>query len=62
MGPLRMTMSSHLGRLAYYERIEWKWTLQDLEEASDVAYQDILKQMRSDMGGGGGERPYCDPE
>ena len=48
-----MTMSSHLGRLAYYERIEWKWTLQDLEEASDVAYQDILKQMRSDMGGGG---------
>jgi len=25
-----------------YGRIEWKWTLRDLEKAPDVAYHDIL--------------------
>jgi hypothetical protein len=27
-----------------YGRIEWKWTLKDLKEAPNVAYQDILKE------------------
>ena len=30
-----------------YGRIEWKWTLMDLEKALDVAYQDVLEEFDS---------------
>jgi hypothetical protein len=36
--------------LQNYGRIEWKWTLKDLEEAPNVAYQDILKEFDPNWG------------
>ena len=29
---------------SFYGRIEWRWTLMDLEKVPDVAYQDVLNE------------------
>ena len=44
-----------------YGRIEWKQTLLDLEKSPYIAYQEILNKSDSTWGGGG-QRPYSDPE
>jgi len=41
------------------DRIKWKLTLMDLEEAPDVAFKNILKEFDSTWGG---QKPYCDLE
>ena len=33
-----------------YGRIEWKWTLPDLEKALDMAYQNVLYEFNSTLG------------
>ena len=36
--------------LLQYGRLEWQWTLQDMEKAPDVAYEDDLKEFDSVCG------------
>lgn len=40
-------ISSCVGFLLEYGRLEWQWTLHDLEKVSDVAYQDVLTEFDS---------------
>jgi hypothetical protein len=40
--PIEKTSQIIWDALQDYGRIEWKWTLRDLEKAPDVAYHDIL--------------------
>jgi hypothetical protein len=51
--------------LQSYGKIEWKGTLSDLEKAPDATYQDVLNEFYlmcvcGGVGGGEGQRPYCD--
>ena len=49
-GMLRKHVKSFGTPLHDYGRVEWKRTLNDLEEAPDVAYQGILKEFDSTWG------------
>ena len=48
--PVEKTRQVIWDALQDYGRIEWKWALKDLEEAPDVAYQNILKEFDSTWG------------
>ena len=40
--PIEKTHQVIWDALQDYDRIEWKWTILDLEKAPDVGYQDVL--------------------
>ena len=48
--PIEKTRQVIWNAFQNYGRIEWEWTLKDLEEAPDVAYQDIVKKFDSTWG------------
>ena len=45
--PLEKTRKIIWNALQDYGKIEWQWTLSDLEKAMDVAYQDVLNEFDS---------------
>ena len=57
--PIEKTRQVIWDTLQDYGRIEWQRTLSDLEKAPDIAYQDVLNEFDSILGG---QRSYCDPE
>ena len=56
--PIEKTRQINWDALQDYGRIEWKWTLRDLEKVPDVAYHDILNKLDLTWGA---QRSYCDP-
>ena len=46
-GPIEKTREAIWDALHDYGRIEWQWSLADLEKAPDVAYQDVLSEFDS---------------